>query len=70
MIPVVHHDYQPTLYYGGKKPAFSVVPLHHLDETKKETFPSVSACLTAFYQEKAEQDAVKQKMHNPDPSFI
>lgn len=64
MVPVAHHNYEPILYYGGKKPAFSVVPLHHLDETTKDTFPSVSACLETFYQDKAEQDAVKQKMHN------
>jgi predicted ribosome quality control (RQC) complex YloA/Tae2 family protein len=62
--PVKEHQYEPAIYYGGTKPAFSVVPLLHLQEYTKETFPTVSECLEGFYQEKAEQDVVKQKMHN------
>lgn len=62
--PVKEHQYEPAIYYGGNKPAFSVVPLNHLQGYTKETFATVSECLEAFYQEKAEQDGVKQKMHN------
>lgn len=62
--PVKEHQYEPAIYYGGNKPAFSVLPLHHLKGYTKETFTTVSECLEAFYQEKAEQDVVKQKMHN------
>lgn len=63
--PVKKNEYHPAIYFGGKKPAFSVVPLHHLEGTQQEeTYETVSALLEAFYQDKAEQDTVKQKMSN------
>jgi len=46
---------------SGGKPAFSVTPLTHLAGEVTQ-FPTVSACLEAFYGEKAERDAVKQKV--------
>lgn len=62
--PIKEHQYEPAIYYRENRAAFSVVPLDHLQEYTKKTYESVSQCLEAFYQEKAEQDVVKQKMHN------
>ncbi|HBI02491.1 MAG TPA: hypothetical protein DDY49_00490, partial [Paenibacillaceae bacterium] len=43
--PVKEHQYEPAIYYGGNKPAFSVVPLNHLQGYTKETYATVSDCL-------------------------
>ncbi|WNQ13659.1 NFACT RNA binding domain-containing protein [Paenibacillus aurantius] len=42
------------------KSAFSVIELTHI-QGERETFSSVSECLEAFYGDKAEKDAVKQR---------
>ncbi|MFC4809965.1 Rqc2 family fibronectin-binding protein [Paenibacillus sp. GCM10023250] len=46
---------------SGGKPAFSVTALMHLNG-ERSAFASVSACLEAFYGDKAERDTVKQRV--------
>ncbi|AMA72601.1 MULTISPECIES: NFACT family protein [Aneurinibacillus] len=62
--PTRRHSYTPMLIRTDKKEYFSVIPLTHLPAKESETFPTVSECLEAFYQGKAERDTVKQRMHD------
>ncbi|QHW34389.1 fibronectin/fibrinogen-binding protein [Paenibacillus rhizovicinus] len=64
MTPFRSGSYEPqivALAGGNGKSAFSVTPLTHL---KGETaaFETVSACLEAFYGDKAQRDTVKQRV--------
>ncbi len=43
------------------KAYFSVTALTHLQEAQQEHYASVSACLEAYYGDKAERDTVKQR---------
>ncbi|NBD26424.1 Rqc2 family fibronectin-binding protein [Paenibacillus glycinis] len=57
-------DYEPqivTLNGGSGKSAFSVTALTHLDG-EAAGFDTVSACLEAFYGDKAQRDTVKQRV--------
>ncbi|MEW9667557.1 NFACT family protein [Ammoniphilus sp. 3BR4] len=64
---MMHHireqQYDPQMVKKENKSFFSVVNLSHLEGAKKE-FASIHACLEAFFDRKAEQDAVKQKAHD------
>ncbi|BAU27526.1 putative ribosome quality control (RQC) complex YloA/Tae2 family protein [Aneurinibacillus soli] len=57
------HLYTPTIVRTATKEYFSAIPLTHLQGVA-EAFDSMSACLEAFYQGKAERDTVKQRMHD------
>ncbi len=55
------NEFTPVIATNAKeKMVFSAIPLTHLDENK--TYDSISACMEAYYGEKAERDAVKQKV--------
>lgn len=53
-------EYSPTLVASGKKEAFYMVPLLHL-QGESRTFASLSEMLDRFYFGKAERDRVKQQ---------
>lgn len=53
-------EYSPTLVASGKKEAFYMVPLLHL-QRESRTFSSLSEMLDRFYFGKAERDRVKQQ---------
>ena len=55
------HRYEPVIAEDGNgKTFFSVTPLTHL-QGPATTFDAVSACMEAYYGDKAERDAVKQR---------
>ncbi|EHB65328.1 MULTISPECIES: Rqc2 family fibronectin-binding protein [Paenibacillus] len=59
---VRHHRYSPVSGLNAKgKSVFSVIPLTHLAEETK-TYGSVSECMEDYYGDKAQRDAVKQKV--------
>lgn len=61
MNEVAHDRYQPVIVKTAQgKSVFSVLPLDHV-QGESESFPSVSACLDAYYGNRAEQDLIKQK---------
>lgn len=55
------HRYEPVIVdaEGGKR-LFSAIALTHA-EGRRETYASISECLEAYYGDKAERDAVKQR---------
>jgi predicted ribosome quality control (RQC) complex YloA/Tae2 family protein len=65
MEPLKRHEYTPTIVDAGEKTYFSVTPLTHLEQQGKATvYPSVGACLQAYYEVKSMRDVVKQKVHD------
>ncbi|UVI27845.1 Rqc2 family fibronectin-binding protein [Paenibacillus spongiae] len=58
------HRYEPQLVTPGSgKAAFSVTALTHLPaDSVRQSYPTVSECLEAFYGDKAERDTVKQRV--------
>lgn len=62
MAAVASHRYEPVIVEeeASGKTYFSVIALTHLNGECRR-FDSVSACLEAYYGDKAERDAVKQR---------
>lgn len=59
--PVAAGRFAPnTVEAPNGKTYFSVVELSHIDGERR-TFPSASACLEAYYGDKAERDTVRQR---------
>ena len=63
MADIEEGRFYPQIVRLGDKAYFSVVDLQHLQGEKVE-FPSIHACLEAFFERKAERDAVRQKAHD------
>jgi predicted ribosome quality control (RQC) complex YloA/Tae2 family protein len=63
MAQIREHLFYPNIVTrrDNGKAAFSVVELTHI-EGEIQRFESISACLEAFYGDKAERDTVKQRM--------
>ncbi|GAB7388074.1 NFACT RNA binding domain-containing protein [Bacillaceae bacterium] len=61
---VASHRYTPNIVKTAQKTHFSAVPLTHLQAEETHVFPSVSECLDAYFGEKAERDAVRQKVQD------
>ena len=56
------HRYEPTLVEDeAGKSYFSALPLTHI-EGIRTTYPTMSACMEAFYGDKAERDMIKQRV--------
>ncbi|WCF10137.1 NFACT family protein [Paenibacillus thiaminolyticus] len=56
------HRYEPTLVEDeAGKSYFSALPLTHIEGTRT-TYPTMSACMEAFYGDKAERDMIKQRV--------
>lgn len=55
------HHYEPTIRHSQQKSYFSVIELSHIDG-EEQRYPSISECLQAFYTDKAERDAIKQRV--------
>lgn len=56
------HRYEPTLVEDeAGKSYFSALPLTHIEGTRI-TYPTMSACMEAFYGDKAERDMIKQRV--------
>ncbi|RJG26004.1 NFACT family protein [Paenibacillus thiaminolyticus] len=56
------HRYEPTLVADeAGKSYFSALPLTHIEGTRT-TYPTMSACMEAFYGDKAERDMIKQRV--------
>ncbi|MBO8162322.1 MAG: NFACT family protein [Brevibacillus sp.] len=64
MAKAAAHQYQPTIVQTKEKTVFSITKLTHLGSGEQKEFESISACLQAYYQGKAQRDAVKQKVHD------
>ncbi|GAB2702378.1 NFACT family protein [Paenibacillus thermoaerophilus] len=64
MLAIERGDVRPNIVRepGGKE-LFSVLELTHA-QGERRTFPTVSACLEAYYGDKAERDAVKQRAND------
>ncbi|SFJ62324.1 Rqc2 family fibronectin-binding protein [Thermoflavimicrobium dichotomicum] len=58
-----HHQYVPTIIHAEQKSVFSAIPLTHV-HGEKRTYPTMSACLEAFYFGKAERDRIKQQTND------
>jgi predicted ribosome quality control (RQC) complex YloA/Tae2 family protein len=54
------HQYQPEIVMGKGRPSFAAIARTYLDGEHR-TFTSMSACLDAFYTDKAERDRVGQQ---------
>lgn len=63
MSTVKKQHYFPEMTVAKEKEFFSVVPLTHLDGTKKR-FASTSALLDRFFYGKAERDKIKQQAYD------
>ncbi len=63
MADIQEGRFHPQIVKQGDKAYFSVVDLGHLQGEKVE-FESVHVCLEAFFERKAERDAVRQKAHD------
>ena len=63
MEKVRKHELEPTIARDERtgKEAFSIQPLTHIAGTRT-TYPTVSACLEAYFSDKAERDRVKQRV--------
>lgn len=57
---LANKDYSPSLVNGGKKEAFYMIPLAHL-QGEHRAFATLSEMLDRFYFGKAERDRVKQQ---------
>lgn len=55
--------FTPTIVYGNGKARFAAVPLTHL-KGEKVAFSRMHACVAAFYEGKAERDAVRSQVHD------
>ncbi|MGF9799250.1 Rqc2 family fibronectin-binding protein [Brevibacillus agri] len=67
MEAVKAHNYAPAIVERPDKAYFHVVELTHLTDGGDGTatpYPSVQACLQAFYEGKALRDTVKQRAHD------
>jgi predicted ribosome quality control (RQC) complex YloA/Tae2 family protein len=61
MADLISHRYEPTqVEPPGGKTVFSAIALTHV-EGKTERYKSMSACLDAYYRDKAERDLVRQR---------
>ncbi|HEY0828247.1 MAG TPA: NFACT RNA binding domain-containing protein [Bacilli bacterium] len=59
---VTNHKYQPAIVEAETgKSYFSIMPLTHIPG-ESTIFSTISSCLEAFYGDKAERDAVKQRV--------
>lgn len=61
---VNQHHYVPNTVILKEKAAFSVTLLTHLAAGEGAMFSSVSECLQHFFEDKAERDVIKQKVHD------
>lgn len=62
MQQVRNDSYTPVIAADvNGKAFFSVTALTHLQDAQQESYESVSACLEAYYGDKAERDTVKQR---------
>lgn len=61
---VKKHQYEPKTAFLNEKAFFSVTPLTHLAGGEVTSFAEVSDCLQFFYQDKAQRDVIKQKVHD------
>lgn len=57
-------SYAPTVTETKEKAYFHVVELTHIHAASTTSFPSVQACLQAYYEGKALRDTVKQRAHD------
>ncbi|MBO8171109.1 MAG: NFACT family protein [Bacillaceae bacterium] len=68
MHDIKEHRYEPILVHGQEKSYFSVIRLTHvtdgLEPDRIKTFPTVSRLLETYYHERAERDAVRQRVHD------
>ncbi|UHA74045.1 Rqc2 family fibronectin-binding protein [Paenibacillus sp. 481] len=56
------HKYEPTLVEGEDgKTYFSIIPLTHI-HGERRLFERITACMEAFYGNKAERDMIKQRV--------
>ncbi|QQE75996.1 NFACT family protein [Brevibacillus composti] len=58
------HDYEPQIAITQEKASFHVFALTQLKGAEVSAYPSVSQCLQAYYEGKAQRDTVKQKVHD------
>lgn len=61
---VKKHQYAPQIVEHQEKTYFYITELTHLAGGNRLEYPTISACLQAFYQVKAMRDVVKQKVHD------
>ncbi|MET3288215.1 UNVERIFIED_CONTAM: putative ribosome quality control (RQC) complex YloA/Tae2 family protein [Brevibacillus sp. OAP136] len=61
---VKQNRYAPNTVITKEKAAFSVTSLTHLIDGERTTFADVSDCLQHFFQDKAQRDVIKQKVHD------
>lgn len=60
--PVKKGEFSPAIYYDGEKPKeFSVLPLSHYGNCRREECPSVSDMLYTFYASRDAQTRIRQK---------
>ncbi|WP_028561509.1 Rqc2 family fibronectin-binding protein [Paenibacillus pinihumi] len=58
-------NYTPVIATSPEgKSHFSVTTLTHLNDAEVQTYETISACLEAFYGDKAERDTVKQRAND------
>lgn len=56
-------DFQPTIVYGTEKERFAAILLTHV-QGERHTFKRMHDCVAAFYEGKAERDAVRNQVHD------
>lgn len=62
MADVRENQFSPCIAVDAKgKMFFSAMPLTSIND-ERQTYPSISACMEAFYGDKAERDTVKQRV--------
>lgn len=60
---VRNYRFEPTIVYGAEKERFAAFPLTYV-EGERHSFRRMHDCVAAFYEGKAERDAVRNRVHD------